>query len=309
MSKPHNSGDDVAGYVEKAGPQVTGFVKGQRVAGFHTMVAPHGSFAEYALVEAHTTFHIPDSVSFEEAATIPLAAYTAAVAVHHALGLPAAWDPKLAETVPIVVYGASTAIGAFGLKLLKRAGHHPVIAVGSKTSSFVTPLLEQDKGDVFVDYTAFDSLDKVSDELRAILLKTGARSFRAFDCVSENGTFELLTKALAGLPRADGSPKHKVTVVLPGKDYSSADTGAELVVTSVGKVFKEEEAGTLFGAVWTAAFAAGLRDGWLAPHPHEAVQGLEALEGALKALRDGKVRGKKMVIRIGKDENAGQPSL
>ncbi len=76
---PFNSGDDIAGYVEKVGAGVTEFRAGDRVGAFHEMMKPHGSFAEYAIAWAKTTFHIPEKTSFEEAATIPLAAMTAAV--------------------------------------------------------------------------------------------------------------------------------------------------------------------------------------------------------------------------------------
>jgi NADPH2:quinone reductase len=39
--------------------------KGDRVAAFHEMQAPGGSYAEYALAWEHTTFHLPPSTSFE----------------------------------------------------------------------------------------------------------------------------------------------------------------------------------------------------------------------------------------------------
>jgi NADPH:quinone reductase-like Zn-dependent oxidoreductase len=45
---------------------VVGFRKGERVAAFHQMKTPHGSFAEYAIAPAHTTFRLPDGISFEE---------------------------------------------------------------------------------------------------------------------------------------------------------------------------------------------------------------------------------------------------
>jgi NADPH2:quinone reductase len=62
----HNSGDDIAGIVEAVGDNVTEFKKGDRVAAFHEMMAPHGSFAEYAIAWAYTTFHLPKNTSFEE---------------------------------------------------------------------------------------------------------------------------------------------------------------------------------------------------------------------------------------------------
>jgi len=66
--KAHNSGDDIAGIVEAVGENVTEFRKGDRVAAFHEMRQAHGSFAEYAIAWAHTTFHLPKKTSFEEVA-------------------------------------------------------------------------------------------------------------------------------------------------------------------------------------------------------------------------------------------------
>lgn len=63
--EPSNSGDDIAGYVAAVGEGVKGFAKGDRVAAFHEMMSPHGSFAEYAIAWDYSTFHLPDSTSFE----------------------------------------------------------------------------------------------------------------------------------------------------------------------------------------------------------------------------------------------------
>jgi NADPH:quinone reductase-like Zn-dependent oxidoreductase len=60
-----NQGDDIAGIVEKVGANVFEFKPGDRVAAFHEMQTPHGSYAEYAVAWQHTTFHIPKSISFE----------------------------------------------------------------------------------------------------------------------------------------------------------------------------------------------------------------------------------------------------
>jgi NADPH:quinone reductase-like Zn-dependent oxidoreductase len=65
-SVPHNSGDDIAGIVESVGEDVYEFKKGDRVAAFHQMVTPHGSFADYAVAPAFTTFHLPKKITFEE---------------------------------------------------------------------------------------------------------------------------------------------------------------------------------------------------------------------------------------------------
>lgn len=64
--KADNSGDDVAGTVEAVGDNVFEFKAGDRVAGYHTIGHPAGTFAEYSLVPVETTFHIPAKTSFEE---------------------------------------------------------------------------------------------------------------------------------------------------------------------------------------------------------------------------------------------------
>ncbi len=64
-NKSFNSGDDIAGVIHAVGSNVVEFHPGDRVAAFHQMRAPHGSFAEYAVSLAHTTFHIPKKTTFE----------------------------------------------------------------------------------------------------------------------------------------------------------------------------------------------------------------------------------------------------
>lgn len=83
-----NTGDNISGTMEAVGEDVIGFSKGDRVAAFHKMTTSHEAFAEYAIAPYYTTFHIPNSTSFEEAATIPLAAYTSICALFQELELP-----------------------------------------------------------------------------------------------------------------------------------------------------------------------------------------------------------------------------
>ena len=61
-----NSGDDMAGTIAEAGEGVVGFHPGDRVAAMHVMMSQHGSFAEYGIAPASTTFLIPAKTSFEE---------------------------------------------------------------------------------------------------------------------------------------------------------------------------------------------------------------------------------------------------
>ena len=63
--EPCNQGDDISGIVHEVGDAVSEFKPGDRVAAFHEMMAPGGSYAEYGISEAHATFHLPKTISFE----------------------------------------------------------------------------------------------------------------------------------------------------------------------------------------------------------------------------------------------------
>lgn len=61
------AGGEGAGIVEAVGPEVTGFKPGDRV-----MARCPGAFSQYALVEHAEALHVPEGLSWEEAAGIPL---------------------------------------------------------------------------------------------------------------------------------------------------------------------------------------------------------------------------------------------
>ena len=65
QGRSFNSGDDIAGVVHSVGSNVVEFKPGDRVAAFHEISAPGGSYAEYAVSWSHTTFHLPKKTTFE----------------------------------------------------------------------------------------------------------------------------------------------------------------------------------------------------------------------------------------------------
>ncbi|OQU95120.1 Alcohol dehydrogenase GroES-like domain-containing protein [Cladophialophora immunda] len=297
-NKPLNSGDDIAGIVEQVGEKVVGFRKGDRVAAFHQMRTAHGSFAEYAIAPAHTTLHLPDQVSFEEAATIPLAAFTAAVGLYHCLQLTPPWEPATART-PLIVYGASSAVGAFVLKLACRSNIHPIIAIAGNGHLMVEKLIDRSKGDVVVDYR--EGEEHLISRVHETLAERGIDSVgHAFDCISEHGSPELMARLLA--------PNGHATFVLLEKDYSAVAKKILTSLTYVGYVhtgpfpvnakkgvrFNPDGHGHDFGAVYSSVFARGLADGWLTAHPYQIVaNGLRGLPVALKNLQGGRASAKK----------------
>ena len=75
-SFPLVMGNELVGTVEKLGPGVTRFAVGDRVYG-RMPLAKIGAFAEYAAVSEDALAHVPDHLSDEEAACVPLTALTA----------------------------------------------------------------------------------------------------------------------------------------------------------------------------------------------------------------------------------------
>ncbi|KAI1613617.1 NADPH2:quinone reductase, partial [Exophiala viscosa] len=290
-----NQGDDIAGIVEAVGSAVTQFKPGDRVAGFHQMQAPGGSYAEYAISPEHTTFHIPANVSFEDAAAIPLAAMTAAVGLFVQLGLPEPWvaaaHPEKLPKGGLVVYGAASAVGAYAVQLAKRAGIHPIIAVAGRGMSFVEGFLDSSKGDVVIDYRKGD--EAVVEGIKNAIPQ-GAELEYAYDAVSEaaKSSFGNICKVLA--------PNGQFTTVLPTKDDPSIPKSVKTPLTMVGSVFTKDKD---FGYAWYRLFELGLKDGWFKPHPHEVIQGgLNGIEEGLRNLKEGKVSATKYVFRISETE-------
>jgi NADPH:quinone reductase len=290
----HNEGDDIAGLVHKVGSNVTEFHPGDRVAAFHVMRAPGGSFTEYALSPAHTTFHIPKQISFEEAAAIPLAAMTAAVGLYLRLGLPQPFTPAK-RPMPLVVYGAASAVGAYAVKLAKRAGIHPLICIAGRGIPFVETLIDKSKGDVIIDYQKGD--EAVVEGIKAAV-PSGEKLMYAFDAVSGNGSSPNICKVLL----TEGG---KITNVLAFE--GTVLNGVEQSWTHVGSVHENDSD---FGFVWFRMFGRSLQEGWFRGHPQEVVPGgLGGIQQALTNLKEGKASAVKYVFRIADTDGVSKSSL
>ncbi|NER32351.1 MAG: alcohol dehydrogenase catalytic domain-containing protein, partial [Symploca sp. SIO1C4] len=75
---PHILGQEAAGIVDAIGEQVKGLVPGMRVVG-HV----RGAFAEMAMGLATELLPLPEEVSFEVAASLPITYLTASLALIH----------------------------------------------------------------------------------------------------------------------------------------------------------------------------------------------------------------------------------
>jgi NADPH:quinone reductase-like Zn-dependent oxidoreductase len=133
-------GADVAGVVEAAGARVTGFRPGDEVFA----MPKGGGFAEYVCVPERDLAPKPASLSFEQAAAVPLAALTAQLAVRDQGGV--------GPGRHVLVNGASGGVGTFAVQLAKAYGGRVTAVCSGRNAGLVRRL----GADEVIDHTEQD---------------------------------------------------------------------------------------------------------------------------------------------------------
>ncbi|MFL6236461.1 MAG: NADP-dependent oxidoreductase [Thermoanaerobaculia bacterium] len=125
-------GYDVAGEVDAIGPEVTRFQVGDAVFGLVDPRSPGGAYAEMALARESSLAALPQSLSFEETAALPVAGLTALQALRD--------KGELVAGETVVVNGASGGVGHLAVQIAHTVGaqvtgtHLTGISVGSLTT-------------------------------------------------------------------------------------------------------------------------------------------------------------------------------
>ncbi|WNJ16849.1 NAD(P)-dependent alcohol dehydrogenase [Pontibacter sp. G13] len=144
---PRIPGSDFAGEVVQASPEIGDFKKGDRVYGF-TEVFKGGSYAEVVSVPASTISHVPDTLSWEDAASIPLAALTALQGLRD--------QAQLAKGQSVLINGASGGVGVHAVQIAKILGAE-VTAICSYRN---TDRMRDLGADFVIDYTQTNYLEQ-----------------------------------------------------------------------------------------------------------------------------------------------------
>lgn len=142
LQKPKNEilGNDIAGIVEEAGPNVKQFKTGDEIFGG----IGFGGFAEYVCTTEDKIVHKPSNISFEEAASVPMAATSALQ------GLQNSGEIKPGQKV--LINGASGGVGTFAVQLAKVLGAE----VTSICSTRNVEKIKSIGADHVIDYTKED---------------------------------------------------------------------------------------------------------------------------------------------------------
>ena len=115
---PWIPGHEFSGIVEQIGTDVVGYAPGDAVFGANGM----GAYAEYLAVKPAAIARKPSNLSFEEAASVPVASQTAWQGIFT--------HGHLEKGQTILIHGGAGAVGAYAVQLASHAGA-TVIATAS----------------------------------------------------------------------------------------------------------------------------------------------------------------------------------
>jgi NADPH:quinone reductase-like Zn-dependent oxidoreductase len=138
-------GVDIAGQVEAVGSGVTRFRPGDEVYA-NLLDHGYGGFAEYVSAPVDVMSLKPPSLSFEEAAAVPMAAATALQGLRR--------HGELQPGQRVLINGASGGVGTFAVQLAKAYGAEVTAVTSTRNLELVRSL----GADHVLDYTTTDAL-------------------------------------------------------------------------------------------------------------------------------------------------------
>ncbi|OIW31197.1 zinc-binding oxidoreductase CipB [Coniochaeta ligniaria NRRL 30616] len=281
MDYPAILGQDVAGEVVALGPNVTRFKEGDRVtgaaAGFFTKRNEEKAFQTYTVLDTNLACRIPDSMSFERAAVIPLGLATAACALFSSnlLGLQLPTEPAQKPTGSVLlVWGGASSVGLNAIQLAVAAGYEVVTTCSPKNFEYVKQF-----GPTHVfDY---NSSAVVSDLVDAV---KGKATVGAFDAVGGHAP------SVEFVQKAEGV-KFVATAV---RGFAEPPEGMK-IAQCMSLVIKDTPVGK---AIWEDFLPKALEEGAFVPAPEPLIagKGLEALQVAIDLKRDGVSAKEKVVV-------------
>ena len=182
-------GYDVAGVVEAVGLGVTIYRPGDAVLGMPKFPILPGGYAEYVAAPARQFVPKPESLSFEEAAGLPLAALTA-------------WQglidtAKLEAGQRVLVHAAAGGVGHLAVQIAKSRGAYVIGTASAAKHEFVRGL----GADELIDYHTADFVDVLRNDPVDVVFDpvAGDYSARSLEVLKDGGA---LVSILAVGPEA-----------------------------------------------------------------------------------------------------------
>ena len=211
----------------------------------------YGAYQAHTVCPAHTVAPLPDNVSFEQAATLPLAGLTAAVALFIKLKITPPSSTGEAKSVPegerrpLLIWGASSSVGSYAVQLAKFAGQNHILGLAGSSADLARRL----GADAVFDYR--NGYDAVKEEILRYLQNRAKASSAsvgqlelAFDAVSSDDTVDTAAQIIHSSSRASGEPKGRgvITTLLP---TSQEKMQKEVAAPNASPIIKRTQVGTV----------------------------------------------------------------
>ncbi|KAF5017411.1 hypothetical protein F66182_10662 [Fusarium sp. NRRL 66182] len=288
-------GADFAGEVVATGADVTGVQPGDRVCGAQNELfrasPERGAFADYNVTRGRMWMKMPDGWSYEAAASLPVGLCTAGLALK-LLGLPLP-DQPVDKSAYVLVYGGSTATATIAMQLLKLSGLIPIAVCSPKNFA-----LARSNGAEQV----FDRHEEGCAQKIKSYTKNNLKY--ALDCIT---SVESTVFCFAAIGRAGG----RYVSLDPWEEHAAMRKVVKCDFTVGPRIFGE-------GCTWPAPYGSepdeelrefGVKlwdiarnlvaEGKLKNHPLRVLDGgFEAIMAGMELIRDKKLSGEKVVVRM-----------
>ena len=214
-------GTDVAGVIDTLGEGVTGWKVGEPVLGF---ARQSGSYAEYAVVPVNGLARKPVSMTFEEAAGVPIAAETAYRSLHE--------TGRIQSGQTVLIHGAAGGVGSAAVQIARAAGARVIGTASANNADFLKSI----GADQVIDYRS----KKFEDEVRNVdlVLNTANRETndRSIGVIRQGG----MLVSIVGMPDqiSCGVAKIRCSVTDRGTGASNAEMLARIVELADAGKFK-----------------------------------------------------------------------
>ncbi|SDO47702.1 NADP-dependent oxidoreductase [Alkalicoccus daliensis] len=186
-------GWDAAGVITEVGSKITDFNVGDRVFA-RPATTNQGTYAEFVPVDQELLAKMPDEMSYEEAAAIPLAGLTA-------------WQclvdfSEIKKEEKVLIHAGAGGVGNFAIQIAKHFGAYVATTASKENEEFVKSLgadevidyKEQDFSEVLTDY------DIVLDAVGGEVLK------KSYKVLKQGGRLV----SIAGQPEEEEAKKYNV---------------------------------------------------------------------------------------------------
>jgi NADPH:quinone reductase-like Zn-dependent oxidoreductase len=211
-------GGDIAGVIEKVGSKITKFKVGDPVFAYVSLDSG-GGYAQYALVTEREAAPKPKSLTYVEAAAVPIVALTAWQALID--------TAKLNTGQTVLIHGGSGGVGTFAIQIAK-ARDAKVIATASTANQ---DFLKQLGADVAIDYTK-QKFEDIAKDVDVVLDSIGKDTLaRSYGVVKKGG----IIVSLVARPNESELEKHGVR----GEALSVDPNSDEL--TEIGKLIDDKK--------------------------------------------------------------------